>query len=227
MSAGPAGPADRGGPAGEGRFVTLEGGEGSGKSTLMIALAARAREAGRTVVTTREPGGTPLGERLREALLGSQQAPSPQAELLVFAAARAELVARVIRPALEQGALVLSDRYADSTVAYQQYGRGLAPELVSAAIESATGGLTPVLTLLLDIAPELGIARSGAAGDYLERDGLEFHARVRDGYRALAERDPGRWATLDATLPPDALAALAWERLSAVLLTSPSAKLQN
>ena len=227
MSAGPAGSADKGGPAGEGRFVTLEGGEGSGKSTLMLALAARAREAGRTVVTTREPGGTPLGERLREALLGSQQAPSPQAELLVFAAARAELVARVIRPALEQGSLVLSDRYADSTVAYQQYGRGLPPELVSAAIESATGGLTPVLTLLLDIEPELGIARSGGAGDYLERDGLEFHARVRDGYRALAERDPGRWVTLDATLPPDALAALAWERLTAVLLTSPSAKPQR
>lgn len=223
MSAGPAGPADRGDPAGEGRFVTLEGGEGSGKSTLMIALAARAREAGRTVVTTREPGGTPLGERLREALLGSQQAPSPQAELLVFAAARAELVARVIRPALERGALVLSDRYADSTVAYQQYGRGLPPELVSAAIESATGGLTPVLTLLLDIAPELGIARSGGAGDYLERDGLEFHARVRDGYRALAALEPSRWVELDATQPPDEVAERAWEKLCVILPTEASA----
>ena len=215
------------GSAGEGLFVTLEGGEGSGKSTLTVALAGRAREAGHTVVTTREPGGTPLGERLRAALLDSKDAPSPEAELLVFAAARAELVARVIRPALERGALVLSDRYADSTVAYQQYGRGLSQELVRAANESATGGLTPALTLLLDIAPEQGIARSGGASDYLERDALEFHARVRDGYRALAEGDPGRWVTLDATQPRDALAEAAWGRLSVLLRASPSARLSG
>ena len=196
-----------------GRFVTLEGGEGAGKSTLLAALEARAREAGGEVVTCREPGGTPLGERLREALLGasSGEPPDPRAELLVFASARAQLLAEVIRPALARGALVLCDRYADSTVAYQHYGRGIERSDVDAANAVATGGLLPDLTLLLDVPPYEGLRRVGRAGDYLESEPLDFHRRVRAGYLAEAEADSGRWLVLDATRSPESLAEEAWE----------------
>ncbi|MYD64407.1 MAG: dTMP kinase, partial [Chloroflexi bacterium] len=153
-----------------GRFVTIEGGEGTGKTTLLAALAERSRSGGLDVVTCREPGGTALGERLRTALLGADgAAPDPRAELLVFAAARAQLVAEVIRPALERGALVLCDRYADSTTAYQHHGRGLPRETVVAVNAAATGGLTPDLTLLLDLPATEGLRRAGRAGDYMER----------------------------------------------------------
>ncbi len=196
-----------------GRFVTLEGGEGAGKSTLLAALEARACEAGGEVVTCREPGGTWLGERLREALLGapSTEPPDPRAELLVFASARAQLLAEVIRPALERGALVLCDRYADSTVAYQHYGRGIERSDVDAANAVATGGLLPDLTLLLDVPPYEGLRRVGRAGDYLESEPLDFHRRVRTGYLAEAEADSGRWLVLDATRSPESLAEEAWE----------------
>ena len=216
-----------------GRFVTFEGGEGAGKSTLLATLAERARgdagssggsrllpslgartsEADEQVVTCREPGGTWLGERLREALLGapSHEPPDIRAELLVFAAARAQIVAEVIRPALERGALVLCDRYADSMVAYQHYGRGIDREAVDAANAVATGGLMPDLTVLLDLPPFEGLRRVGRVTDYLEREPLDFHRRVRSGYLAEAEADSGRWLVLDATQPPEALAEAAWE----------------
>ena len=217
-----------------GRFVTFEGGEGAGKSTLLATLAERARSSGsgssggsrlpsflggRTageddaVVTCREPGGTWLGERLREALLGAPSAEPPdiRAELLVFAAARAQIVAELIRPALDRGALVLCDRYADSMVAYQHYGRGIEREAVDAANAVATGGLMPDLTVLLDLPPFEGLRRVGRVTDYLEREPLDFHRRVRAGYLAEAEADSGRWLVLDATQPPDALAEAAWE----------------
>ena len=198
-----------------GRFVTFEGGEGAGKSTLLATLAERARtsEADEQVVTCREPGGTWLGERRREALRGapSSEPPDARAELLVFAAARAQLVAELIRPALERGALVLCDRYADSTVAYQHYGRGIEREAVDAANAVATGGLTPDLTVLLDLPPFEGLRRVGRVTDYLEREPLDFHRRVRAGYLAEAEADSGRWLVLDATQPPEALAEAAWE----------------
>lgn len=201
-----------------GRFVTIEGGEGAGKSTLLAALEARAREAGGEVVTCREPGGTALGERLREALLGASSAgpPDPRAELLVFASARAQLVAEVIRPALERGALVLCDRYADSTVAYQHHGRGIERSAVDAANTVATGGLTPDLTLLLDLPPAAGLRRAGRAGDYMEREALGFHERVRAGYLAEASADPERWLVLDATEPPEVLVETAWGRIRAL-----------
>ena len=201
-----------------GRFVTIEGGEGAGKSTLLAALEARAREAGGEVVTCREPGGTGLGERLREALLGasSGEPPDPRAELLVFASARAQLVAEVIRPALERGALVLCDRYLDSTVAYQHYGRGIERAEVDAANAVATGGLLPDLTLLLDLPPFEGLRRVGRAGDYLERAPLDFHRRVRAGYLAEAASSPDRWLVLDATRPPETLAEEAWSRVRAL-----------
>ena len=216
----------------QGCFVTFEGGEGAGKSTLLATLAERAREGGGgsaggsplisvltararaaddQVVTCREPGGTWLGERLREALLGapSTDPPDARAELLVFAAARAQIVAEVIRPALDRGALVLCDRYADSTVAYQHYGRGSEREAVDAANAVATGGLMPDLTVLLDLPPFEGLRRVGLVTDYLEREPLDFHRRVRAGYLAEAEAG-GRWLVLDATQPPDTLAEAAW-----------------
>ena len=202
-----------------GLLVTVEGGEGAGKSTLQAMLAARARDAGGEVVACREPGGTARGERLRRALLGDAPgapAPVPEAELVVFAAARGQLVSEVLRPALARGALVICDRYADSTLAYQHGGRGLDRALVASVNAAATGGLAPDLTLLLDIPPAEGLARAGEAGDYLEREGIAFHERVRAGYRALAEAEPGRWLVLDGREAPAVLCDRAWERLRAL-----------
>lgn len=197
-----------------GRFVTLEGGEGAGKTTLQGGLEERARGAGHEVVTCREPGGTQLGERLRDALLGhSSEPPDIVAELLVFTAARAQLVAEVIRPALERGALVLCDRYVDSTVAYQHYGRGIERGDVDAANAVATGGLMPDLTLLLDLPPFEGLRRVGRVTDYLEREPLDFHRRVRQGYLSESQTDPERWFVLDAVQSPDALVEAAWQRI--------------
>ncbi|MXZ63358.1 MAG: dTMP kinase [Chloroflexi bacterium] len=194
-----------------GCFVTIEGGEGTGKTTLLAALAERGRAAGLDVVTCREPGGTALGERLRSALLGSDgSAPDPRAELLVFGAARAQLVSEVIRPALERGALVLCDRYADSTTAYQHHGRGLPRDTVDAVNAAATGGLAPDLTLLLDLLAEEGLRRAGRAGDYMEREALAFHERVRDGYGELARSEPQRWRVLDASRGAAVVADEAW-----------------
>lgn len=194
-----------------GCFVTIEGGEGTGKTTLLTALAERARAEGFDVVTCREPGGTALGERLRSALLGPDgAAPDPRAELLVFAAARAQLVTEVIRPALERGALVLCDRYADSTTAYQHHGRGLPRQTVDAVNAAATGGLTPNLTLLLDLPPAEGLRRAGRAGDYMEREALAFHERVRTGYSELASAEARRWRVLDASRGAEDVADEAW-----------------
>ena len=209
-----------------GLFVTLEGGEGAGKSTQLAALAERARALGVETVTTREPGGTPLGERLRDALLTSEDGETDvRAELLVFAASRAQLVGELIRPALARGTLVICDRFADSTVAYQQYGRGLAPEVVAAAIDLATDGLAPDLTILLDLEASAGHARS-EVGDYLEREAGGFHERVRAGFAALAAAEPERWLVIDAGLPVDEVTELAWvgvrARLDAAGVTSGS-----
>ncbi|MSQ42068.1 MAG: dTMP kinase [Dehalococcoidia bacterium] len=200
-----------------GRFVTLEGGDGTGKSTQQAALAALASAAGWDTVSCREPGGTALGERLRAALFASATPPAPQAELLVFAAARAQLVHEVIRPALKRGALVLCDRFADSSVAYQQYGRGLPAGLVGMANAAATGGLRPDLTVLLDTEPAAALARSQQGANYMEREQLAFHHRVREGYRELARAEPERWLVVDATLPVVAVTAAIWERLRLLL----------
>ncbi len=203
-----------------GVFVTFEGGEGAGKSTQLLSVAAHARDAGWQVVTCREPGGTALGERLRAALLELETPPDAVAELLVFAAARAQLVAQVIRPALAAGALVLCDRFADSTYAYQQYGRGLDPALVDAANAAATGGLLPALTVLLDLDPAVGSGRGAAGGsDYLEREAAAFHERVRAGYRARAAAEPGRWLVLDGARAAAELTAAIWGRVAALAET--------
>ncbi|MGH7732096.1 MAG: dTMP kinase [Candidatus Eiseniibacteriota bacterium] len=197
-----------------GLFVTFEGGEGSGKSTQIARLAGRLRARGIEPVITREPGGTPLAEGIRELLLDSGRSPGPLAEAFLMEAARADLVERVIRPALAEGRVVLCDRYDDSTLAYQGAGRGLDPAMLRGWNRAATGGLTPDLTLLFDLDPAQGLERrAGAAGspNRLDREPPEFHARVRAGYLALARAEPGRFLVLDASLPPEALEQQAWE----------------
>jgi len=188
-----------------------------GKSTQAAALANRARATGRLVVDCREPGGTALGERLRDALFAGEDPPSPLAELLIFAAARAQLVGEVIGPALSSGALVLCDRFADSTTAYQHYGRGVDGAVVQAVNAAATDGLTPDLTVLLDMPPRAALARANANANYMERQNVEFHERVRAGYLELAQGDPQRWLVLDAMRPVQELSAEIWARLEPLL----------
>jgi dTMP kinase len=196
-----------------GLFVTFEGGEGSGKSTQIERLAARVRAHGRDPLVTREPGGTPLAEGVRDLLLDPERTPGPMAEAFLMEAARADLVLRVIRPALAAGRVVLCDRYDDSTVAYQGAGRGLDPDLIARLNHAATGGLRPDLTLLFDLDPEVGLARrSSAPGatNRLDREPLDFYQRVRDAYLALARNEPARFVVLDATLGADRLEGEIW-----------------
>ena len=183
-----------------GLFVTFEGGEGSGKSTQMRRAAAALREAGVEVLTTREPGGTPVGDGIRAVLLDRAHAGmQPRAELLLYEASRAELVASVIRPALERGTTVLCDRFADSSVAYQAFGRGLPVDDVRALNDLATAGLVPDRTVLLDVEPAVGLARAtGGGADRLESEELAFHQRVRDGFLRIAAADPDRFRVVDA-----------------------------
>jgi dTMP kinase len=204
-----------------GLFVTFEGGEGSGKSTQIARLAGHLRLGDRDPVITREPGGTPLAEGIRALLLDPARPPSPLAEALLMEAARAELVTHVIRPALAEGRVVLCDRYADSTLVYQGAGRGLDRAMLRRLNEIATGGLTPDLTLLLDLDPAAGLARRTAAGgaNRLDQEPEAFHARVRAAYLELAREEPARWVTLDATLSPDVLAARVAETVGARLVS--------
>jgi dTMP kinase len=189
-------------------FVAFEGGEGVGKSTQIRLAAQWLRSVGHEVLETREPGGTPLGAELRRLVLDPDGQVSPRAEALLYAADRAQHVEHVIAPALAAGAVVLTDRYVDSTLAYQGAGRGL--EDARVVTEWATGGLTPQLTVLLDLDPELGLARAGARGarpDRLESADLAFHHAVRDRFRALAAAEPERYLVLDASRSPEAVAA--------------------
>lgn len=194
----------------QGFFVVLEGPEGAGKTTLAAALTERFRAAGHEPVRVREPGGTPAAEELRKVLLQSADHLTGEQELLFMSAARADLVARVIRPALLSGRIVLSDRFDLSTMAYQGAGRGLPADRVAFVNHCATQGLSPDLTLILDLPPEEGSARqlvAGKARDRLDRESLEFHRRVAAHYRA--EAGPGV-VHLDATLPAESLAGAAW-----------------
>jgi dTMP kinase len=192
-----------------GFFVSFEGPEGSGKSTQIHRLAASLAEQGHAVWTTREPGGTRVGEMIRPLLLGPQAGPlSAWSEALLFTAARAQLVDEVIRPRLQQGELVLCDRYSDSTLAYQGYGRGIDLETMRRLQAEATGGLTPDLTLLLDLPVEAGLARiPRGAKDRLDRETIAFHQRVYAGYREMAAREPQRWRQIDALRDPDEVAS--------------------
>lgn len=196
-------------------FLTFEGPEGAGKSTLLARLAARLTARGVAHTVTREPGGTPLGTRVREVLLDPALEVDPWPEFLLYSASRAQLVREVLRPALVRGEVVLCDRYADSSLAYQGAGRGLDARLLSALTREVTGGLTPDLTVLLDLDPAVGLARAARRGqpDRLERADLAFHARVRAGFLALAAREPGRFMVLDATREPGALEEDLWRAL--------------
>lgn len=187
-----------------GAFITFEGIDGCGKSTQLRLLASELRLGGREVIATREPGGTSLGERLREALLDAQEQVDPLAELLVFAADRAQHVRALVSPALASGHVVLSDRYADATVAYQGAGRGFAPELIAEVVQLATGGLKPDLTLVFDLDVEESRRRArkrtaqSRTPDRLDLEDVAFHARVREGYLRLAAEEPERVRLVDA-----------------------------
>ena len=187
-------------------FIAFEGPEGSGKSTQIMLLSGWVRERGLSVLTTREPGGTAIGDRVRAILLDHAASEmSPQAEVLLFSAARAQLVSEVIRPHLEAGGVVLCDRFADSTMAYQGYGHQLPLDKLATITEFATGGLRPDLVAYLDIDVQAGLRRKQQhaqddAGQWnrMEAKALAFHERVRAGYLAMAAADPARWLVVDA-----------------------------
>jgi dTMP kinase len=181
-------------------FVTFEGLDGSGKTTQAALLAEALREDGVEVVATREPGGTPLGERIRDLVLHGDHV-APWAEAALYAASRAQHVDEVIRPALDRGATVVCDRYVDSSVAYQGVGRGLGLDEVLALNLVVVGGLLPGRTVLVEIDPETAAERVGSSGDRIERDGIALWRRVADAYRALAEGDPERYVVVDGRRP--------------------------
>ena len=198
-------------------FIVFEGLDGSGKSTQARALYRRLKRRGYPVLSTREPGGTPLGEVLRRWLKGRRPL-SAVAELSLFIAARTQLVHEVVRPALASGVTVVADRYAASTVAYQGYGRELELALVHELNRAATGDLIPDLTVLLDIPAEAALKRKGGdLSDAFEAAPLDFHARVRDGYLVQAAHDPERWLVLDAAQPQRALSDQVWTKVQPLL----------
>jgi len=215
-----------------GLFVSFEGGDGAGKSTQARLLADWLTERGHTVVLTFEPGDTPLGKVLRDAVQHGGDV-DVRAEALIYAADRAHHVASVVRPALARGEVVLTDRYLDSSVAYQGVGRGLGADEVARLSLWATQGLLPDLTVLLDIDPAVGLDRKteslfdcdpvtlrdrpSAELDRMERAGDDFHRRTRQAFLDRAAEDPGRWLVLDATAPPDELAATIRARVAALL----------
>ncbi|SFS88827.1 dTMP kinase [Methylobacterium sp. yr668] len=206
-----------GDPAGAGgTFITVEGGEGAGKSTQIARLAATLRaRSGRPVCVTREPGGSPRAEEIRTALLDGVAKPyGPFAEALLFSAARIDHLDRLIRPALRRGETVLCDRFIDSTRAYQGAAGGLDPGLVDALERVVVGPTRPDLTLILDLAPESGLARAAGRGartgqgaDRFEAEALDFHVRLREAFLAIARAEPGRCAVIDASRDPDAVEA--------------------
>lgn len=187
-------------------FISFEGGDGVGKSTQLALLATWLEARGREVVRTREPGGTPLGVELRNAVLHGDHV-GPRTEALLYATDRAHHVDTVVRPALERGADVLTDRYLDSSVAYQGDGRSLGAEEVERLSLWATDGLLPDLTVLLDLDPAVGLTRLTGAPDRLESAGADFHARTRQAFLDRAGADPGRWLVVDASGSVEAIHA--------------------
>ena len=190
-----------------GKFITFEGPEGGGKSTHIRLLAQRLRAEGRTVLVTREPGGTPLAEKIRGLVREElDDPPVTRSEVLLFLAARAQVVSQVIRPALARGEWVLCDRFADSTFAYQGYGRGIDVGLLRNFNDFATEGLVPDLTILLDVPLEVSRSRLAArqaatatAADRIEQAGTMFHRRLREGFLELAQAEPKRFAVIDSS----------------------------
>jgi dTMP kinase len=202
-----------------GAFITFEGGEGSGKSTQITRLAERLEVAGIPYCVLREPGGTAVGEIVRTLLLDPKHTGlDDTTELLLYEACRAELVSDVIEPALESGEVVICDRFYDSTTAYQGFGRGLPLDQIAELNMIATDGLVPDRTIVLDVEPTLGIDRATRKGaDRLEGESLAFHERVRDGFLAIAEQEPGRVRVVDASATPGVVA----EKIAAALADIP------
>ncbi|MGM7679526.1 dTMP kinase [Microbacterium sp. A94] len=203
-----------------GTWITLEGGDGSGKTTQAQLLEATLTDAGHTVLRTREPGGSEVGELIRNIVLHHRGDIAPRAEALLYAADRAHHIATVVKPALERGEIVLQDRYLDSSVAYQGAGRVLDADQVRELSLWAAEGALPDLTVLLDLDPAIARERLNSDEkpfDRLEAEKTEFHTRVRAGFLALAEAEPERFLVLDAATPADSLAAHIAERVNALI----------
>ena len=199
-------------------FITLEGGEGCGKSTQAKLLSARLSRSGYDTALLYEPGVTPLGLELRRCLKRARHGGiTAEAELMLFAAARSELTATMLLPALQRGAVVVCDRYADSTIAYQGYGRGLPPTIITTVNQLVTRGLRPDVTVLLDMEPIAALQRKGPSRDRFEHESIDFHQRVRDGYLEMARSDPERWLVFDATRPASIIATAIWSHISSLL----------
>ena len=199
-----------------GKLISFEGSEGSGKSTQIARLAAHLQKIGREVVATREPGGTEIGEQIRNIIVHNSRGDEmcPETELLLFTAARAQVVREVIAPALQRGAVVLSDRYLDSSTVYQGIARNLAPGPVSEINQFAVGNVMPDLTIVIDVPTEVSLARirqrASDLPDRMERENISFYTKVREGYLLLAKQWPGRVVVLDGTLTPDQLDQKVW-----------------
>ena len=200
-----------------GLFVTLEGGDGVGKTTQARLLEEWLAGQGRTVVRTREPGGTEVGVLIRDIVLHHRGDVAPRAEALLYAADRAHHIETVVRPAIARGEVVIQDRYLDSSVAYQGTGRGLGADEVERLSLWAAEGLLPHVTVLLDLDPAVGLSRLTGDPDRLESAGAEFHRRTREAFLARADADPARWLVLDASQPADDVAAQVRERLAPLL----------
>lgn len=210
-------------------FITFEGPDGAGKTTQIALLAERLEATGWKTVTTREPGGTPIGSLIRGLLLDSEDAVSATTEAYLMTADRAEHVRQVIRPALRSEAVVISDRYVDSTLAYQGGGRGLPIEALRSLQTLATGGLEPTLTVLLDLPVEAGLERKfqNHADNRLDRESVEFHRKVACAFRALAHAEPTRWRIIDATQTIEMVHTAVWLHVHAHLESSRAAPVRD
>ncbi len=199
-----------------GKLISFEGSEGSGKSTQIARLAARLQQEGREVVATREPGGTEIGEQIRNIIVHNSRGDEmcPETELLLFTAARAQVVREVIAPAMTRGAIVLSDRFLDSSTVYQGIARNLAPGPVNAINLFAVGNVMPHLTIVIDVPTEVSLQRvrqrASDLPDRMERENITFYKKVREGYLLLAEQWPERVIVLDGTETPDAIEKKIW-----------------
>ena len=204
-----------------GLFITFEGTDGAGKTTQIERLTADLRQAGYDVCLTREPGGTPISEQIRDMLLNPDHSEmAATTELLLYAASRAQHVSEVIKPALEAGKVVISSRFADATVVYQGYGRGLDLERINRLNRIATDGVTPDVTFVLDLPVEIGLQRvqnSRGGLDRLEREKIEFHRRLREGYQIIARQEPQRLKIIDAQVSPEQVYAQIQEAIQPLL----------
>ncbi len=209
-----------------GRFITVEGGEGTGKSTQLPLIAAYLRDANLEVVETREPGGSPGAEKIRDLLVnGATDRWDPVTETMLHFAARREHLKRTIMPALDRGAWVVCDRFADSTMAYQGYGLGVARDLIEDLYRVVVGEMKPDLTIILDIPPKIGLKRADdrrSGGTRYERMDLAFHGRLRDGFIDIARRETKRCVVVDATGAIDAIAGQIHRHIETRLMTAPS-----